>query len=146
MRNLKQYVLLVLMAVFVASLAVAAAQAQSTGVAVNVPFDFSVGSKHLSAGNYRIELGGAQHAFVAIFQQGGQTAYSIFNSGGYSADRNGQPYLVFVRSGAEAFLTKVVYSSTESYALPLSNRQREIMAQTSPVEMVDVSAGTAGSR
>lgn len=145
MQSLRGKLLLLLMAVFVASIAIVPAHAQN-GVSADVPFDFSVGSKHLSAGSYRIELGGAQHSFVAISQQDGKTTYSIFNSGGSSADHNGQPYLIFVRNGAEAFLTKIVYSSTESYDLPLSNRQREIMANASSVETLTVPTGVAGTR
>ena len=142
MQKLKESVLFALIAVFVASFAVAPAHAQSNGVSADVPFDFSVGSQHFTAGNYHVDLAGSQHSFVAISQIGGKTAYSIYNSGGASADRNGQPYLVFVRYGTESFLTKVVYSSNESYALPLSSREREIVAQASSFDHVDVPAGS----
>ena len=146
MQSQRKYVLFVLMAVFVASVAIAPAHAQENGLVADVPFDFTVGSQHLAAGNYRVALDGEQRSFITISQFGGQTAYSIYNQGGDSADRNGKPYLIFVRNGSEAFLTKIVVSSSQSYDLPLSSREREIMAQASPAKIVRVSAGGGGSR
>jgi len=146
MQSLKHYVLFLLMAVFVAWVAIAPAHAQANGVAVDVPFDFSVGAKLLKAGSYRIETTGAQNSFIALSQIGGSTTYTLFNQRGSAADRNGQAYLVFVRHGAESFLTRVVFSSDEAYTLPLSGREREIVARAGTVEQLDVSAGSAGSR
>lgn len=146
MQSLRKYVLFVLMAVFVASVAITPAHAQENGLVADVPFDFTVGSQHLTAGNYRVTLDGERRSFIAISQLGGRTAYSIFNQGGTPADRNGKPYLVFVRNGKDAFLTKIVMSPAQSYELPLSSREREIIAQSSTVEMVDVSTGGGGSR
>jgi hypothetical protein len=144
MQSLKGSVLFALLAVFVATVAIAPAHAQSEGILVDVPFDFSVGSKHLQAGNYRIESAGPSHSFIALAQTGGKTIYSIYNPSDRAAERNGEPYLVFTRSGEESFLTKIVVSAKESYDLPLTSRQKEILAQATSTDQVNIPAG--GSR
>src|SRR4051812_44098262 len=113
MKNLKKYVLFVLMAVFVSSLAIAPANAQS-GLVANIPFNFVVGKTAMKAGSYRVQ---SQGAFVAVSGEG-QTSYVLLLPGGDAADRNGQPYLVFTRYGSESFLNKVVFSADSTYDLP----------------------------
>ena len=142
MQSLKGLMLFGLMAIFTASVASAPAHAQMPGIVVDVPFDFSVGSNHLQAGNYRIES--AMNAFVTLSQTGGKTTYSLYNQGGHAAERKGQPYLVFTRYGADAFLTKIVISSNESYEMPLTGQQKEVLAQATSADQVNVPAG--GSR
>ncbi len=144
MRSLKGNVLFVLMAVFVAWVAIAPAHAQGTGVVVDVPFDFSVGTNHLQAGSYRIESTSPMHSFFALSQTGGKTTYTLYNQSGHAAERNGQPYLVFTRYNADSFLTKIVISSNESYDLPLTSQQKEILALATSGDQVNVPAG--GSR
>jgi len=143
MQSLKGLMLLGLIAVFIGSVASAPAHAQMPGIVVDVPFDFSVGSNHLQAGNYRIETA-ATNAFVTLSQTGGKTTYSLYNQGGHAAERKGQPYLVFTRYGADSFLTKIVISSNESYEMPLTGQQKEVLAQATSADQVNVPAG--GSR
>src|SRR5580765_7630059 len=144
MQSLKGLVLFGLVAVFIASVGIAPAHAQMPGIVVDVPFDFSVGSNHLQAGNYRIESTGAMNAFVTLSQTGGKTTYSLYNQGGHAAERNGQPYLVFTRYETDSFLTKIVISPNESYEMPLTGQQKEILAKATSTEQVNVPAG--GSR
>jgi hypothetical protein len=143
MQSLKGSVLFALLAVFVASVAIAPAHAQSEGLLVDVPFDFSVGSNHLQSGSYRIESAGPSHSFIAL-STSGRTTYSLYNPSGSAAERDGQPYLIFTRHGEESFLTKIVVSAKESYDLPLTGRQKEILAQATSIDQVNVPAG--GSR
>ena len=62
----------------------------------------------------------------------------------HAAERNGQPYLVFTRYGTDSFLTKIVISPNESYEMPLTGQQKEILAKATSTEQVNVPAG--GSR
>ena len=94
MQNLRKYVLFVFMAVFVASLAIAPAQAQSR-LEANVPFDFVLGQTTMKANSYRIASEGS---FVAFVDADGRAIYSMYLPGGDAADlHNGAPYLVFTR-------------------------------------------------
>ena len=134
MQSLRKSVLVVLMAVFVASLMLAPAHAQS-GIAANVPFDFVLGKTTMKAGNYRI---GLQGAFVMLSGSDGSTTYSLLRAGGDASDRNGQPYLVFTRYGTESFLNKVVFSVNNAYTLPRSSREKEVIARSASGEQVAV--------
>ena len=142
MQSLKKYVMFVLMAVIVASLAVSPAHAQGAGAAVSIPFDFSVGSIHLKAGEYRIQPSGALGTFLA-FSSDGNTKYTLLMPGDKAALHNGQPYLVFHRYGSEVFLRKLVLSAEKTYNLPSTSREKEILASSSSGEQVDIPMGSA---
>ena len=143
MQNLKKYGLFVLMAVFVASVAIAPAHAQGARLAADVPFDFAVGSAHFQAGSYRIETQ-SQGTFVAFSQADGKTTYSLLCQTSSAGLHNGQPYLIFNRYGTESFLTKIGFSDDYSYLLPRSRREKEILAGSRTVEQMEVPTG--GSR
>ena len=140
----KKYGLFVLMAVFVVSIAMMPAYAQSDRITADVPFDFAVGSSHFQAGSYKIQTRGEIGTFVAFIQADGKTAYTLLNPGSDATDHKGQPYLVFNRYGSESFLTKIVFSSDRSYDLPPSSREKEILAHATPEPQVEVPLG--GSR
>jgi hypothetical protein len=144
MQNLKKYGLFLLMAVFVAAVAIAPAQAQGARLAADVPFDFAVGSAHFQAGSYTIKTEGGIGTFVAFSKDGGQGIYSLLYQASKSALHNGQPYLVFNRYGTESFLTKIVFDEDHSYNLPRSSREKEILARRTSDEEMEVPAG--GSR
>lgn len=144
MQRIKGNVLFGLIAVFAVSVSIPSLHAQATGVAVDVPFDFSVGSQHLKAGSYRIQAIGSQRDFVALYELGGRTTYSLIIQRGPADDRNTEPHLVFDRSGDESFLAKIVVSEHESYDLPLTSEQKEIMARATSASQTTVPAG--GSR
>lgn len=135
MQSLKKNVVLGLMAVLVVSFSVASAQAQSGAMKAEVPFNFSVVKTDLQSGNYSIKI---QGAFVAFSEVGGSTTYALLSNRGRAAERNGHPYLVFTKYGTESFLNKIVFSSTESYELPRSGREKEIMARVTTGEQVAV--------
>jgi hypothetical protein len=133
MQNLKQYVLLVLMTVFVASLAIVPAHAQ--GLSANVPFDFVLGKTTMKADTYRIQVEGG---FVAIVGVQGTTNYALLLPGGDAAIRDGKPYLIFTRYGTESFLSRIVFSADNICNLPRSVREKEMMAHLPAGEQVAV--------
>jgi hypothetical protein len=135
MQNLRKYVLFVLVGVFVASFAIVPAHAQGR-LAANVPFDFVLGRTTMKADTYRIE---SQGAFVSLVSGAGESRYSTFIPGSDAADRhNGAPYLVFVRYGAETFLSRIVFSTDHTYDLPRSSREKELAAHSNSGEQVAV--------
>jgi hypothetical protein len=135
MQHLRKSVLFVLVGVFVASFAIAPAHAQSASVSASVPFDFAVGTASLKAGSYRIVT---QGSFAAFSLAGGNTTFTMLSQGGDASRRDGQPYLVFTRYGTESFLSKIVFSENESYAVPRSGREKELSAHLSSGEQVAV--------
>ncbi len=135
MQSLKKSVLFLLMAVVVASVAVAPAHAQSARVSANVPFDFVLGKTTMKAGSYRIEK---QGSFIALVSEERKTRYALLFPGGDEANHNNEPYLIFTRYGTESFLNKVVFSATDTYDLPRSSREKEVMADLTHGEQVAV--------
>jgi hypothetical protein len=140
MQNLRKYVLFAFMAVFVASLAIAPAHAQSR-LKANVPFDFVLGQTTMRADTYRIVSDGS---FIALVDANGKSRYSMYLAGSDAADHyNGAPYLVFTRYGTETFLSKIVFSTDRSYDLPRSSREKELAARLNSNEQGAVSIGAA---
>ena len=135
MQNLKKSVLFVLMAVFVASLALMPAQAQSGSLSANVPFDFVLGKTTLKADTYRIQT---QGSFIELVNAQGRSTYTLLLPGSDAANRNGQPYLVFTRYGTESFLSKIVFAADNIHNLPRSAREKEMMAHVTSGEEVAV--------
>lgn len=135
MQSLKKNVVLGLMALLIGSFAAASAQAQSGAMKAEVPFGFSVAKTDLEAGNYSIKVEGA---FVAFTELGGSTTYALLSQRGTAPELNGHPYLVFTKYGTESFLNRIVFSSTNSYELPRSGREKEIMARRATGEQVAV--------
>lgn len=140
MQNLRKYVLFAFMAVFVASLAIAPAHAQSR-LTANVPFDFVLGQTTMKANSYRIVSEGS---FVAVVDAEGRAYYSVYISGSDAADHhNGAPYLVFTRYGTETFLSRIVFSTDHTYDLPRSSKEKELAARLNSGEQVAVAIGAA---
>lgn len=143
MQNLKKYLFVGLMAVAViASLNTPAAQAQGPGADVTIPFNFSVGSTQLEAGNYRVHTEGSLGSFLALSKIGGDTKFSMLRPG-INDEPNRGPYLVFHRYGTEAFLTRVILSPSEAYDLPRTAREKEILAGANPGDHVEIPVGSA---
>jgi hypothetical protein len=140
MQNLRKYVLFAFSAVFVASLAIAPAHAQSR-LEANVPFDFVLGQTTMKANTYRIASDGS---FVAFVNAHGRAIYSMYLPGGDAADsHNGAAYLVFTRYGTETFLSKIVFSPDRTYDLPRSSNEKELAARLHSNEQIAVSIGAA---
>ncbi|HXJ89417.1 MAG TPA: hypothetical protein VMS18_21550 [Candidatus Binatia bacterium] len=143
MQSQKPYLLIVLMAAVAASLAIPAAQAQDARAVVSVPFDFSVGGVQFQAGDYRIRVEGELGSFLMLARSGGDTKYSMLLPEHREPLRNGEPYLVFHRYGTEAFLTRVVFSNGQTYDLPRTSREKELLAGATSNEQVDLSMGSS---
>ena len=142
MQTLKKYLFIGLMAVVaVASLNVPAAQAQGKA-AVTIPFNFSVGSSQYEAGEYRLHTEGSANSFLALAKIGGDTTFSMLLPG-VNDEPNRGPYLVFHRYGTEAFLIKVVFSPAETYNLPRTSREKEILAGVNSGDRVEIPVGSA---
>ena len=138
MQNLRKYVLFVFMAVFVASLAIAPAHAQSR-LEANVPFDFVLGQTTMKANSYRIVNEGS---FLAVVDEEGKAYYSMYVSGSDADDHhNGAPYLIFTRYGTETFLNKIVFSTDHAYDLPRSSKEKELAARLNSVQPIAVAIG-----
>jgi hypothetical protein len=123
MQTVKKTVVLLFIAVFGAMLANVPAGAQEPSLSVNVPFDFVVGQNTLGAGAYRVER---QGDFLSIRGDQGRTLYVLLLAGGAAKEQTGSPYLVFTRTGGEAFLSSVVFSEDRAYDLPQSGKEREL--------------------
>jgi hypothetical protein len=126
MKSMKKVGLLILMAVMGASLAIVRAHAEDSRVVVDVPFDFVVGNSLLKAGSYKVEVmqSGVLDFWSAEAQQ---HHYTLIVAGSPFTSQNGDPYLVFTRYGSEAFLNKVAMSVDNSYEVPVSNREKELI-------------------
>lgn len=141
MQSRRKNLFAVLMVAFVAASTVASMHAQSGRLAVSVPFDFSVGKQHLNAGDYRVIT---QGSFVSFSKKGGTTTTEILFPGeDVHSNHNGQPFLRFTHYGTEYFLKMIVFSEQDSYSLPKSPREKEILSTPRPVEEMVVSAGAA---
>ena len=142
MQSLKKYLFIGVMGVVVAaSVAIPAAHAQ--GAAAIIPFNFSVGSMQFQAGDYRLHTEGAQGSFLALSKIGGETKYILLLPGVSNDGPNKDPYLVFHRYGTEAFLTRIVFSNAETYDLPRTSREKEILAGTASGDQVEIPVGSA---
>lgn len=141
MQSRRKKLFVVLMVAFVASSTAVSMHAQSARLAVNVPFDFSVGKQHLNAGDYRVIT---QGSFVSFSRAGGTTTTEILFPGeDVHSNHNGQPFLRFTHYGTEYFLRMIVLSEQDNYSLPRSPREKEILSTPRAVEEVVVSAGAA---
>ena len=99
----------ILCAAGLAALLAPAGLAQSA-LTVEVPFDFSVGGKMLSAGNYHISLDTLRNT-VAIKNEGrGAGAYQMIRNR-TSAEEGSSPHVVFNRYGDRYFLAAVEWTA-----------------------------------
>ena len=141
MLSLKKYLFIGLMGVVVAlSAAIPAAHAQ--GAAAIIPFNFSVGSVQFQAGDYRLHTAGAQGSFLELSKVGGETKYTLLMPG-VNDGSSREPYLVFHRYGNESFLIRIVFSNAETYDLPRTSREKEILAAANSGDQVEIPVGSA---
>ena len=134
MQSLKNLVLFLLLTVFVASLGIAPAHAQSR-LKADVPFDFEVGKTTLKAGTYGVAVDGQ---FVILQGPEGKTINALLLPGRADHHHKDEAYLVFTRYGKESFLNTVAFSVDKTYDLPRSNREREMMAHVQSGEQLAV--------
>ena len=135
MQEVKKVLFIAVMAV-IAAAAVAPAHAQEEKrMSVNVPFDFVLGKSTLRNGQYKVE---ALPSGVVVFTNfdGNARQFALTSPGGQAKGHNGEPYLVFARYGSDTFLSSVVFSATDSYALPKTNREKELIANRASGDQV----------
>jgi len=108
-----------------------------------IPFDFSAGGTQFQAGDYRVQIPGEVGSFLLIARNGGDAKYTMLLPAHKEPLRNGEPYLVFHRYGTESFLTRVVFSDGQTYDLPRTSREKEILAGATSDEQVDLSMGSS---
>jgi hypothetical protein len=91
-------------------------------IKADVPFDFTVGSKKLPAGQYTVDTSNSNGSLVIRNKETRKAVASI--SQRFEVGADSKPQLVFHRYGNQYFLTKVVgYASGNE--LPKSKAERE---------------------
>ena len=134
MQNLKKFALFLLLTVFVTSLGIAPAHAQSR-LKADIPFDFELGKTTLKAGTYGVAVDGQ---FVILRGPDGKTVNALLLPGRADHHHKDEAYLIFTRYGQESFLNTIAFSVDQTYGLPRSNREKEMMAHIQSGEQLAV--------
>ncbi|HEY1678005.1 MAG TPA: hypothetical protein VGG04_09885 [Candidatus Sulfotelmatobacter sp.] len=125
---MKKFLFGAVMAV-IAAAAVSPAHAQvEKRMSVNVPFEFVLNKSTLRSGQYKVE---DLSTGVVVFTNadGYLRRFAVTTPGGLVTNKHhGEPFLVFTRYGNVAFLSKVVFSESDNFNLPKTNRERELIA------------------
>ena len=105
----------------------AAVEAQTTGLRVNVPFEFQVGDQILPPGTYSVWLRGSGAA-LSVADGKGQSALSITNAIHRPSARNAsESLLIFSVYGDRYFLNEVRWAGyTEARALLKSKSEIQL--------------------
>src|SRR5262245_328661 len=90
----------------IAALSVAGFAGLGRNLEANIPFDFMVGGKKLTAGKYIVESGGAPNVLEIRSFKMKQGAVSLTRP--INVRAGGKPQLIFHRYGNQYFLAKVV--------------------------------------
>jgi hypothetical protein len=80
---------------------------------VDIPFDFSVGSTLLRAGNYKVEE--VQSGILVFNGNDGQDHQFALTVGEEASNQDNQPKLIFTRYGDGTFLNKMFLSGGDDY-------------------------------
>ena len=111
----------------------APAAAQSIRVKASVPFDFTVATRALPAGDYTVETVNSTGTLV-VRSEAGSGAVSAMAMSGASANMGamGQVALVFHRYGDQYFLSQV-WDGTHAAGrtIPVSHSEREVSKRAS---------------
>jgi len=115
------------------------AVAQSVAVQATIPFNFSVGTQAMMAGDYRVSVDGWGQMWISRLRNGGATtAPTNAIGGGQTQDR--PPELVFNRYGDHYFLSEVWTGGTyRGHQLMISSTERDY-ARGAKVESTTVVA------
>src|SRR5437763_3179119 len=105
-------------------LSVAAAQAQSK-LAANVPFDFQLGDKQMSAGHYTADVNGS--TVLVRGTEGGAFALSMRQA--KKVSEREQCKLVFRRNGSSLYLAEIWSPSIDTVARIARPKHAEIVAR-----------------
>ena len=122
---LKGFTMLMLLVAVSLAAAVVSANAQSTAIKANIPFEFVVGDKTLPAGTYRATtLSTARDALRIQSADGKDSALRL--SGPTEQNSKGQARMVFHRYGHKYFLAEVWDIGTAGRELAKSKQERAI--------------------
>ena len=135
MQSLMKFVFVALTVLFGAALVTSAHAQSSNRVVVDIPFDFSVGSTLLRAGNYKVEE--LQSGILVFNGNDGQDHQFVLTVGEEASNQDNQPKLIFTRYGDGTFLNKVFLSGSDDYRqlLPSSREKKLIQKRTSGEEL-----------
>ena len=99
------------------------ASAQSTPMRANIPFDFTVGDRHLDKGDYRVRV--TTLGVLQLQSSNGSAAFSLLQA---APQENPQTRgaLVFRRYGDAYFLSKIVWADGLARELPKTRGEIEI--------------------
>ena len=108
-----------------AGLMVPASQAQSIMLKADIPFDFVVGDKHLSSGEYHVK---SMHQFATLVQSmDGRSSAIVLTTPTQSAKVSDTGKLLFNRYGDQYFLSKIWAASSDTgRELRKSKLEREV--------------------
>ena len=125
---LKGFTMLTLIVTVALMTAVASANAQSTTVVANVPFEFSVGEKALPAGQYTVRaINQSGNALAIQNKDSAKSAIRLSNSIN-SSSASKDTKLVFHRYGPRYFLAEVWMSGESSGRQLLKSKEESTIA------------------
>ena len=138
---------LLALSLLVSALAAANASAKSSiGLRAQVPFDYHVGDKLMSAGDCTV-AGATDDGSALIIRsaKGGESATALTNGKQAKSSSKSSPRLVFHKYGDEYFLAVVWAADEIGRALPESSRERSLrrgreVAGNARMEVVTVAA------
>ena len=105
---------------------------------VTIPFDFTVGAKSFSAGDYTVRP--AAPSVVTIRSVDGRSAAMAMTFGVESTKTPGKPKLVFHRYGDQYFLSQIWDTGSRGKQLQPSAAEKELIAKTRSVKPVTLVA------
>ena len=117
----------------VLALAVALASpvaAQSISVKANIPFDFTVWTSALPAGDYAVST--LSTGVVSVRNESGTAVVLALSNAGTNGGARGQTVLVFHRYGDQYFLSQIWEGNkTSGRSIPMSRSEREVSNRAS---------------
>lgn len=125
MNILKGFTMLMLLVSVTLAAAVVSANAQSTAIKANIPFEFVVGDKTLPAGDYSVTTANTAHDALRIQSADGKNS-ALRLSGPTEQKNKGRSRMVFHRYGQNYFLAEVWKGGTEGRELAKSKQERAI--------------------
>ncbi len=104
-----------------------------------VPFDFTVGSKSLAAGNYRVAM--VASGALSIRNADTKSGVIVLAQGGSDRAPAGKVHLIFKRYGNQYFLSQVSRSD-EGWEVLRSRDEKELILKQAAVKVVELAAAT----
>jgi hypothetical protein len=103
------------------------ALAQTVKVHADIPFNFSVGSKTLPAGEYEIKSIGGNTRTLLIRASSGEASMIVNSNSAIMINGAEKTKVVFNRYGSQYFLTALwTQGSTDGFQLVKSSREKEL--------------------